>query len=162
MDDYYYAGGTRIALERDRQHVAVDSGSAPEALAKAALADATAAKHGPEGVVVARQADITPAHLAELRHAGALRPVFRRGGALLVPTPEVRVEMDGPAERAAVKAFLANSKRAVDVVEESDDRLTLRPVSGDAADALDTANAIYENAHPAMSSVRFLQFVDKR
>ncbi|WP_258187292.1 hypothetical protein [Variovorax sp. WS11] len=35
----------------------------------------------------------------------------------------------------------------------------LKPASGRSTDALKAANEIYEQAHPAASSVRFLQFL---
>jgi hypothetical protein len=96
-----------------------------------------------------------------LRAAGALQPVYRSGAALVVPMPEVRVELEGDQRRAALDAIDA-AHVAAEVTEETPERLSLRPTSGSGDDALDLANFIHEHAHPAAASVRMLQVVPKR
>ena len=160
MENYYYAGGTKIELEADHDHVAVD-----RAVAEAAGLGSSAIGAGPpdlrSGVVLAARSALGEKALADLHNVGALRPVFRRDQAVLVALPEIRVEYDDPTQRNAVKNFLASGRHDVSISEETDDRLVLKPRSGDAGDALKMANEIFEHAHPAASSVRFVQFVSK-
>jgi hypothetical protein len=80
---------------------------------------------------------------------------------MLVPLPEIRVEYDNAKQRAAVKAVIPQAPCKAEVSDESADGLVLRPTSGRSDDALTLANYIYEQAHPAAASVRFVQFVPK-
>ena len=79
----------------------------------------------------------------------------------MVPLPEIRVEVDNPAERKAVMRALDGAPHQVEVASESDDGFVLAPVSGTSDDAIDVANYVYETAHPAAASVRFVQFVPR-
>lgn len=158
---YYYAGGKKIELETDDDHIAIDRAAAPASLIEELIGGTKAARELPGGVVVAPRASISASELAALRAAGALRPVFRRDRAMLVALSEVRVEVDTVHQHDAVKTFLSTSKYDVIVAEESDSQFVLTPVSGSPVDALNAANAIYEQAHPAASSVRFVQYVPR-
>jgi len=158
-DDYYYAGGKKVALEADPVHVAVD-----RAVAEAAGLAGNALGGLPDlrsGVVLSEKSSFGQEALSALRGAGALRPVFRHEKALLVALPEVRVEYDDPTQRNAVKKLLASDFHDASISDETDDRLIVRPSSGDARDALRMANEIFEHAHPAAASVRFVQFIPK-
>lgn len=160
MTRYYYAGGQRITLEEDDAHVAVDEHRAVAAGLGASTGDANA-RRLPGGVVVAERECVSAAHLADLRDAGALRPVFRHGRALMVALPEIRVEFDSAVEQHAVHEALAHVPHAVVVESESADRLVLAPRSGGSDDALDVANYLYEHARPAASAVRFIQVMPR-
>lgn len=164
MENYYYAGGKKVALEADEDHVAID-----RAVADAAgLGSGAPGGYPPDlrsGVVLSDRSSLGEKALAALRKAGALRPVFRREQAVLVALPEVRVEYDNSTQHNAVKDWVAGlsakGRHDVAISDETDDHLTLKLGSGDAQDALNLANAIFEHAHPAASSVRFVQFVPK-
>ena len=158
--NYYYAGGKQIELETDDEHVAVD-----RAVAEAAGLTGSAIGGGSpdlrSGVVLSKKSSLSSKVLDALHSAGALRPVFRHNQAVLVALPEVRVEYDDLTQRNAVKGLLASDFQDAAISDDSDDRLTLKPRSGDAWDALKMANEIFERARPAASSVRFVQFVPK-
>ncbi len=160
MKSYYYAGGRKIELEADDEHVAVD-----RVVAEAAGLTGSAIGVGlPDlrsGVVLSEKSSLGDNLLDSLHGAGALRPVFRHNQAVLVALPEVRVEYDDLTQRNAVKKLLASDFHDAAISEETDDRMILTPRSGDARDALKMANKIFENAHPAASSVRFVQFIPK-
>lgn len=160
MKNYYYAGGRKIELEADDEHVAVD-----RAVAEAAGLSGSEVGGGvPDlrsGVVLSEKSSFTEKVLDSLRGAGALRPVFRHDQAVLVALPEVRVEYDDLTQHTAVKKLLASDFHDAAISEETEDRLTLMPRSGDARDALEMANKIFELAHPAAASVRFVQFIPK-
>jgi len=159
MTAYYYAGGRRVTLETDDEHVAIDSQAASAAgIEKSAK---NPLRKLPGGVVVAVRSDLDEKQLASLRTAGALRPVYRHDRALLVPLPEIRVEFDNAKQRKSVQAAIAKAPHAVEITEESDDRIVLRPRSGLSDEALAVANYLYEQAHPAASSVRFVQIVPR-
>jgi hypothetical protein len=160
MTRYYYAGGRRIELEADDQYVAVDEKAAGAAGLSVEAGKATA-RRLPGGVTVSPRASLSEARLRRLSQAGALRPVYRRERSVLVALPEIRVEYDNATQRAAVKAALPQAPCEAEVSEESADGLVLRPASGRSDDALALANYIYEAAHPAAASVRFVQFVPK-
>lgn len=160
MKNYYYGGGRKIELEADDEHVAVD-----RAVAEAAGLTGSAIGGGvPDlrsGVVLSEKSALGDKVLDALHGAGALRPVFRHDKAVLVALPEVRVEYDDLTQRNAVKKLLARDFHNAAISEETEDRLIVKPRSGDARDALTMANEIYEQAHPAASSVRFVQFIPK-
>ncbi|MEA2327923.1 MAG: hypothetical protein QOE68_2882 [Thermoanaerobaculia bacterium] len=162
MDAYYYAGGRKIELERDDEHVAVDQQVAKRAGLDTRAADAGAAPQPAGGVVLTDRATFDKKTLAGLRKAGALQPVYKRERAVLVALPEVRIEFDNPDQRRAVLDVL--SERGLlrhTISEDTDDWMVVRPTSGNGRDALTIANQVYEKAHPAAASVRFLQFVPK-
>jgi hypothetical protein len=149
MSAYYYASGQRVELETDDEHVGVDRNAAERAgLAKQIAPAGSVAGQSGSVAVVSRSA-LGEEALASLRKAGALQPVYRRNRAIMVALPEVRVEFDSPAERKSVLKFLADHKDPP------------HSTSGRGDDALQIANEIYEHAHPASSSVRFVQFVPK-
>jgi hypothetical protein len=162
MKNYYYVSGRKVELEIDDEHVAVD-----RAVAQAAGLTGVGGGGGggmPDlrsGVVLSVKSSLDDKVLEALQGAGALRPVFRHDQAVLVALPEVRVEYDDLTQRNAVKKLLASNFHDAAISEETSDRLTLKPRSGDAHDALKMANEIFEHAHPAASSVRFVQFIPK-
>lgn len=164
MDAYYYAGGRKVELERDDEHVAVDQQAAKRAGVDphAAIAGAAPRRAGAGSVVLAERAALDEKVLAALRKAGALQPVYKHERAVIVALPEVRIELDDPDQRRAVLDVLARrgSPRHT-IVEETDEWIVVRPESGNGNDALTIANEVYEQAHPAAASVRFLQFVPK-
>ena len=160
MTRYYYAGGRRVDLEADDALVAVDQERAEAAGVKAA-ADTASARRLPGGVVIAARSDISGPQLAALTRAGALRPVYRHHRALMVAMPEIRVEVDTAKQRKAVFDAISSAPFAVEVADETSERIVLRPCSGLSDDALAVANYVYEHAHPAAAAVRFVQFVPR-
>ena len=159
MPAYYYAGGRKIALENDDEHVAVDQQAAEKAGLTSSLPTQSPQRSG--GVVLASRSALDPDILARLRSAGALHPVYKRDRAVVVALPEVRVEFDNEAQRSAVMAFLKGEPAEHTIAEHTDYGVVVRPTSGSGDDALRMANDIYERAHPASASVRFVQFVPK-
>ena len=88
--------------------------------------------------------------------------MYRKDRAVVVPLPEARIEFDSPAQRRAVREVLANcSSPECAIIEDTSNRIVVRLLSGSGSDALKLANRIYERAHPAAASVRFIQFVPK-
>lgn len=158
MARYYYASGERIPIELDEERVAVDAARAgPEVAAR--LQRAGPAPGLPGGVLLLSRARLGEEKLRGLAARGALRPVYLAGGASLVPLPEVRVELEGEAQRGAVREAIARSPYPVTVAEEGPDRVVLTVCSGSGDDALELANFIYETAHPAAASARLVRFV---
>lgn len=162
MGRYYYAGGKKVAIEADETHVAVDQDRADAAGLRPLIERASAgAPRLPGGVVVTSRSNLEEKGLAKLREAGAVRPVFRHDRAMMVALPEIRVEFDDAKQREAVMASITDAPHAVEITEKGQDRLVLKLLSGSGEDALEVANFLFEHAHPASSSVRFLQFVPK-
>lgn len=160
MTRYYYAGGRRIELEPDDQYVAMDEKAADTAGVPVEVGNART-RRLPGGVIVSPRSGLSAARLERLSQAGALRPVFRRDRSMLVPLPEIRVEYDNAKQRAAVRVAILHAPYEAEVSDESAEGLVLRPTSGRSDEALALANYIYEQAHPAAASVRFVQFVPK-
>ncbi len=160
MTRYYYAGGHRIDLEVDDDLVAVDEQVA-EAGGVGGAPEGAAARRLPGGVVVTRRTAIAAPRLAALEQAGAIRPVYRHERALMVALPEIRVEVDTPRQRKAALAAIATAPFDVDIDDAQADRIVVRPRSGRSDEALAVANHVYERAHPAASSVRFVQVVPR-
>ena len=160
MTRYYYAGGRRVELEPDDQYVAVDEKAADAAGVRVGVGG-TPVRRLPGGVIVSPRSELSEAGLERLSQAGALRPVFRHHDSMMVPLPEIRVEFDNAKQRAAVRKAIPGAPFEAQVSDESANGLVLRPASGRSEDALALANYIYEEAHPAAASVRFVQFVPK-
>lgn len=163
MGAYYYADGRKVAIERDLDQVAVDEQAAERAGVGGEVRTATAdGRRQARGVLLASRTALGQKTIAILEKAGALQPVYKQALAVMVALPEIRVEFESPDQRQAVIDLLSDASRAGHtVMEESSDRMTLRPASGSGEDALALANEIYERAHPAAASVRFVQFVPK-
>lgn len=159
MGRYYYAGGKRVSIEEDEAHVAIDRARADAAGLE--YAPPSGGSRLPGGVVVAEREQVGEPQLSKLRAAGALRPVYRHREARIVALPEIRVEVDGARQRRAVLESIARAPHPVVIAEDAADRIVLRPSSGSGDDAIDVANYVFEEAHPAAASVRLVQFVPK-
>jgi hypothetical protein len=122
---------------------------------------ARGARRLPGGVLLVERSSLPAPLLAALRRATALLPVYRRGGAIVVPLPEIRIEIDDERQRTAVMEALASAPHEVRVIESAQDRILVAPASGRSEDAIDVANHLHETAHPAAASVRFLQVVPR-
>jgi hypothetical protein len=163
MGAYYYAGGRKVQLQNENDLVAVDRKAAERAGLDGRLNPASeGVARLASGIVLLPRTSLGDDTIASLRDAGALQPVYRHDRAVVVALPEVRVEFETPAQRRAVLDLLSKSRvQPHDISESTDDRLVVRLTSGDGGDALKMANQIYERAHPAAASVRFIQFVPK-
>lgn len=160
MGRYYYANGRRVPIEQDDTQVAVDLRSADAAGLKTVL-EGVSGPRLPGGVVLAPRAALDEAGLKRLREVGALQPVYRHDKSVMVALPEIRVEFDDERQRQAVLDSIDRAPHPVEISEQGEDRLLLRPTSGSGDDALDVANFVFEQAQPAASSIRFVQFVPR-
>lgn len=160
MGRYYYARGERIGIAPDARHLAVD-GRRAESAGLAPALKGLAARRLPEGVLLVERSDVATSLVEQLRRAAVVMPVYHREEAILVPLPEVRVEIEGAGQREAVMQSLATAGQPTDVSEPVENWLLVRPRSGSGDDAIDLANHLHETAHPAAASVRFLQVVKK-
>ncbi len=159
MARYYYASGERIPIELDEEQVAVDAARAGPEQVSQLLSGAGSSPQLPGGVLLLRRERVGEAGLRGLAARGALRPVYRAEGAALVAFPEVRVEVEGEAQRSAVREAIARVPHPVEVAEDGPDRIVLRVCSGSGDEALEVANFLFEAAHPAASSARLVRFV---
>ena len=157
MGAYYYASGKKIELDDDADHVAVDQ----QAAARAGIDIPASAVHAAGGVIVAPRSAFDEPALDRLRQAGALLPVYKRDRAIVVALPEVRIEVDNAQQRAKVMKILDEASADHTIDDAGDDRIVVRPASGNGEDALQIANRVYERAKPASASVRFVQVVPK-
>jgi hypothetical protein len=160
MARYFYAGGERRELDPVNDRLAIDTRGAEAAGLGDVVSELPVVSKLPAGFTIVDVAGLSDAAHARLTAAGVVQPVYRSGNALVVPMPEVRVELEGDQHAAALDAVAA-SKVAADVTDNTPERLSLRPRSGKGEDALDLANFIYEHARPAAASVRMVQVVPK-
>jgi len=155
--DYYYAGGEKIPIARDIEHVAIDlSHEVPDALRSAWLRVKEIAQRLPGNVGLARVADVPAALEQTLEEAGALHPVYRHDGTTLVVLPEVRVEADA-TQRRALLAAIDQGTIPASVEHAEGEQIVLRPGSGKSA--LAVANLVHERLHPRMAQARFMRIV---
>ena len=162
MGAYYWAGGQKVELETDDEHVAIDQKLAERAgLDRELKTAAQAGQRVGAGVLVAPRSSLEEGTLTSLREAGALHSVYKHRRAMVVPLPEIRIELDNPKQRRAVMSVLTERASDHSITEDTPEQMVLRPTSGKGDDALKLANNIYERAHPAAASVRFIQFVPK-
>jgi hypothetical protein len=115
-----------------------------------------------EGVVIVPRTAIPSERREAWEEVGALLPVYAQDDALIVVLPEVRIEGTDASQVPAIKQWLKDARREAEVIEEQGTRVTLRPRSGRAADALQIANEVEEHVHPALSQARFLRIVPIR
>ncbi len=160
MKRYFYAGGEQHELVPEPRQVAVDTKAAELAGLGSEVAALTVTSRLAAGLVLVERAGLDAALANRLDQAGATRSVYRSGAVLVVPMPEVRVELE-PDQRDAAIAALGGSGVPAHITADEPGRMSLRPDSGDADDALDLANHIYEQVHPAASGVRMVQLVPK-
>lgn len=158
MGRYYYAGGRRVAIAKDARRLAVDRPRARAAGLGPAV-EGLPARQLPGEVLLIERSAIEESLLRKLRNAGALRSVYRREAALLVPLPEIRVELDDARQREAVMRSLASAPYAANVTEPVENWLLVTPKSGSGEEAIDIANHLHETARPGAASVRFLQLL---
>ena len=155
---YFYAAGKRVTLQVERRLWALDT----EALALAAIADSIrqeilAASRSLRGKYVL--ARVPAAALEALRAVHAVQPVYRWEDTVMVALPEVRVEESRPEPLRRLREWLASRRLRIEVSETEAGRLTLRPASGDAAEALAIANALQEEIEPELAEARFIRTV---
>ena len=155
---YFYASGKRVPLEVESSLWALDT----EALAFAMIAESVrrrilADARRLRGKYVLAQVPL--AALESLRAVHAVQLVYRAADAMLVALPEVRVEESRPDTLRRLRDWLASRRQRIDVSEPEAGRLTLRPCSGDAEEALEIANALQEEITPEVAEARFIRSV---
>jgi hypothetical protein len=160
MARYYYSGGQRRELTLADERLAIDTAAAEVAGLGRELKIVPPVSRLPGGMAMYDRSALRTDVLERLQAAGAVSQVYRSGTSFVVLMPEVRVELDAGQDSAAREAVLASTV-ASDVTDSTPERISLRPQSGSAEDALDLANFIYERARPAASSVRMLHVVPK-
>jgi hypothetical protein len=156
MAPYYYAGGRKVELGLDTEHAAVP-------FAEAKRLGVALPKNQRElsgGIALIRLDALSAPRLESLRRAGALRRVYNYGGTLIVPLPEVRVELEA-GQREVVLSTIANASVPAKVDESTPGQLLVRPTSNLGDDALTLANEITEKANPALSAARMVQVVPR-
>jgi hypothetical protein len=153
---YFYAAGKRVALEVESSLWALDT----EALAAAAIAQSMREQILADARVLRGKyvlVHLSAALLDPLRAAHAVQPVYRSADAMLVALPEVRVEESRPDILQRLREWLRSRRQWIDVSEPAAGRLTLRPASGEAEQALEIANALAEEIGPELAETRFIR-----
>jgi hypothetical protein len=161
-DDYYFSEGRRIHLKRNRDMVGVLLNHPLVASSRLRASLKRVGRPLRDGVVIVPWSAIPDERRELLEGDGALLPVYEQNGALVVVLPEVRVEGTDPGQVPAIKAWLDAAEHDAELVEERGTRVTLRPRSGRAADALRIANEVGEEVRPALSQARFLRVAPTR
>jgi hypothetical protein len=158
-DEYYYAGGKRVALKPALDLIAVDDARLAEKLPTLQASDAALREGTPlrGGIRLVQVDDLEPNTLERLQKAAVTHPVFRQDGTILVALPDIRIEDESIAKLAEVRKFAAGKARLL--ADENDGRLTLHLQSEDGRDALVLANELVELYKPASVSPRFLRVV---
>ena len=156
-DAFYYSSGERVSLVADERLVAVDVRVA------AKLGAAKGAQPLKGDLVLLDTSDLSPpgaAGLRKMRGTGEALDVFDADGARMVVMPEIRIEVDRPADGKRISDWLA-SRSDLDVVARGDEVYEVRLKSGGSRRALELANEIWEKFHPAVAHPRFLRIVPK-
>ena len=160
---YHYAAGERVPLIIERDWLAVDSRRLDSA--EFAKRRQSALRNGSKAlnrdVFLVKRKAVPALELAFLERIGAIHPVFRSKGALVVALPEVRVEESTPRRLKALRDWLEQHGDMAEVVQERGGRIDLRPTSGRGLDALTLANLLSEQVGPEMAQTRFLRVVER-
>ncbi len=153
---YFYASGKRVRLEVESRLWALDT----EALAAAVIAESVRQLILADARLLRGKyvlAHVPTGALPSLRAAHAVQLVYRSADAMLVALPEVRVEESRPEKLRSLRDWLASRRQRIEVSEAGAGRLTLRPCSGDAKEALEIANALQEEITPELAEARFIR-----
>ena len=155
---YFYASGKRVPLVVESSLWALDL----EALAVAVIGESVrerilADARRLRGKYVLAHVPFTA--LKSLRAAHAVQLVYRSADVMLVALPEVRVEESRPEKLMRLRDWIASRRQRIEVSESEAGRLTLRPCSGDAEEALAIANALQEEIKPEVAEARFIRSV---
>jgi hypothetical protein len=159
---YYYAGGQRVHLTRADDLVAVDK----RRLAKEHIGDEIrievekVSKPLMGGISLVSLTDLgsdAEKMVKVLKKAGALQPVYKADGAILVALPEVRVEETRKVQQEKLEKWLKAHAAATEVQRSDDGPMVVKPASGDGDDALMLANALTEAVQPELVQPRFLR-----
>lgn len=161
-DFYYYAGGKRIPLELDREHVAVDLSEAESREGKRPdPATVEGAEELRSGLFLVEKSALSADARQRLDQEDALLPVFLYEDSLVVILPEVRVEI-AAGDETEVHQFLEQADVPNQILTDRGTRLVVRPDSGRGEDALRLANELQESVPVEMAQARFLRRVPKR
>ncbi len=159
-DCYYYAGGEKVPLTPAADLLAIDQAAATKG-ALDQLVAGLACKALTSGVSLVNLDQVSAHDHTALKGAGALRPVFRAEGAILVALPEIRVEESRPDRVKKLKDWLAKHHSDVDVESTRDGRFTIRTKSGSGEDALALSNTLVEELGAQVSQVRFVRVIPR-
>jgi hypothetical protein len=160
-DAFYYADGSAVRLAPTDLTVvdleAARAGDVPRSLVEGLQADGRQVRGS---LTMVEQDALTPDLERRLRAAGAVRPVFRaEDGALIVVLPEVRVEATNAEEVTRVRRLVEATPVKARIVERRPQQLSIQLDEADGIEALDLANRIEEEIHPALSQARFVRIV---
>jgi hypothetical protein len=159
---YYYASGQPVDLVLDEDWLAVDTRKFKEAATSARLQAALLKGARPlrgDLILVQRQA-IPAKQLDALTLHGAIHPVFRAQGAILIALPEVRVEESSAVRLRALHRWIREHGNLATLVEDNGAQILLHPTSGHGLDAIALANHLTEEIGPEMAQPRFLRVVE--
>lgn len=165
-DNYYYAGGKKIALKPARDLLAIDSqafldSTLPDNVRKAVEIASKSLAHGVR-LVDRKALSRTPNIVKSLTDADLLHPVYRSGKSVLIGLPEVRIEeARGGTHEKLLKQWLTRHADKTSVAHSQYGQITLRPLSGKASDALAMANNIAEEVEPEMVQSNFIRIVPR-
>jgi hypothetical protein len=160
---YYYAGGKKVELTPAEDLLAVDERRLAGAGEVEGLVKQSARQRA-GGMVLVERKDLG-AKAAEvvdaLRRAGALQPVYRAQGAILIALPEVRVEESRAAKQGSLEEWLRSNEASATVASRGEGTLVIAAASGYGGDALGIANALSEQVGPEMAQPRFLRVTER-
>lgn len=160
-DAYYFAGGERIALRADPQHVGVDLGRATSLPKRRQTALRKVGRPLRGDVVLLECSAVPDAEQAQLDADGALLPAYHADDSTIVVLPEVRVELRDPKQVSDLRRRLERAGVDRKSIRARGGRVSFAPRSGRAEDALRLANDLYEELEPAASQARFLRVVPR-
>jgi porphobilinogen deaminase len=103
---------------------------------------------------------LTPKQLDALTRVGAAHPVFQSQGAILIALPEVRVEESSSQRRRALLRWIREHAEVAEIVDNTGEKIALRPTSGQGADAITLANQLVEQIGPELAQPRFLRVIE--
>ncbi len=160
---YYYASGQPVDLTLDEDWLAIDTRKFKAAGVSPRLQVALLKEARPlrGDLILMNRQEIPAKQLDALTLHGAVHPVFRAEGAILVALPEVRVEESSTQRQRALHRWIRQHGDEAELIEDNGAKILLRPTSGHGADAIALANHLTEQVGPELAQARFLRVVEQ-
>lgn len=156
---FYYADGKKIELNLVSDKIAVQADELQGDSVWSSARDTAESLMGGYSLIDVRS--LEPVVVQKGLESGQAQPVYEAEGCLIVVLPEIRIEESrSPATVASVRKYLEDHCDEI-LVQELEQRFTLKLKSNRGDAALNMANEIVQQVAPEMAQARFIRLMKR-